>query len=86
MSAEQLVALAGVIAALTALVVQTTRLIKIAERYMVELRRANRVNEAWMYSWPRPASGENWVPPVGESPTHGPSPKDVDSGVGGSDA
>ncbi len=45
MTVEQLVALAGVIAALTALVVQTSRMIQVAERYMIELHRANQAQE-----------------------------------------
>jgi hypothetical protein len=45
---ELLIAIAGVIAALTALVVQTSRLITIAEHYMVELHRANAANETAM--------------------------------------
>jgi hypothetical protein len=49
-STESIVAVAaaivGVITAVTALVVQTQRLVTIAEAYMVELRRANIMTEA----------------------------------------
>jgi hypothetical protein len=43
---EFLMALAALVGAVATLVVQTTRLLRVAERYMVELRRTNDLTEA----------------------------------------